>query len=169
MRLNKIVLLPLIIFTLGIALWSNKSFSESSPLPAFSTPGLFSGQPLTNKTFKGKVSLLNVWASWCGYCQREHGMLMKVKNVYHVPIYGLAFRDDDASAKAWLKEAGNPYTAVGIDTDGSLGSTLDIYGTPQTYVIDKKGMVRYRHTGGIDETTWKSTLWPLVHQLMNEK
>lgn len=170
MRLNKVVLLPLLIFTLFTGFWSSKSFSDTpAPLPEFNVPGLMSNKPFTSQTLEGKVSLLNVWASWCGYCQREHEMLMKIKNVYHIPVYGLAFKDDAASAKAWLKSAGNPYVASGIDADGSLGNSLELYGTPETYVIDKKGMIRYRHVGGIDESAWKSTLWPLVHQLMNEK
>jgi cytochrome c biogenesis protein CcmG/thiol:disulfide interchange protein DsbE len=143
------------------------AFAEDAALPSFSIPTV-SGSSLSNKSLQGKVCLLNVWASWCRYCYYEHAMLMKIKNQYKVPIYGIALKDNTPDIKAWLREHGNPYVAVGEDTYGTASDKLNVSGTPQTFVIDKHGRIRYQQSGGIDQSTWNNTLWPLIQKLQAE-
>jgi cytochrome c biogenesis protein CcmG/thiol:disulfide interchange protein DsbE len=161
----------LIISSVFAFLWIAPSFADSgTALPAFNVPTLIpAGKQLSNKTFAGKVSLLHVWASWCKYCRTEHSMLMKIKNEYNVPIYSLDYRDNPVNAKAWLKMQGNPYVLVGNDASGDAASSLGVYGTPETFVIDKHGMSRYHYVGAIDQGSWDDTLWPLIQKLMAEK
>jgi len=141
--------------------------SNGTALPRFNVPTL-SGKHLSNKTLVGHAALFNVWASWCHYCRNEHTMLLKIKNTYHVPIYGLNFKDKPDNAKAWLQEEGNPYVAVGIDESGSLGEELGVTGTPVTFVLDKHGRIRYEYTGGIDESSWNSVLYPMILRFEKE-
>ncbi len=169
------LVLPLFVLFLTI-LWSSNSVAglfssdpENTPLPAFKLPTLSDNQHLTNKTFLGKVSLLNIWASWCGYCRNEHDMLMKIKNNYHVPMYGINNQDNPEDARSFLKNNGNPFVLVGVDSAGVVGSRLDLYGTPETYIIDKHGVIRYRQVGGISESTWNNKLWPMIQNLRNER
>jgi len=137
-------------------------------LPNFNLPTL-SGSRLTNKSLQGHVSLLNIWGSWCKYCYYEHPMLMKIKNTYKIPIYGIDLKDNVINAKIWLHNYGNPYISVGEDFSGVTSDMLNVYGTPQTFVIDKNGKIRYRYNGGIDQGGWDDTLWPLIQKLEAEK
>lgn len=148
---------------------SQEPSTENTPLPSFTIQTLSSNKQLTNKTFLGKVSLLNVWASWCRYCHNEHPMLLTIKNDYHVPIYGLNYKDNSVNAESWLETYGNPYTLIGIDTDGDVAENLQLYGTPETFIIDKHGYIRYRHVGGIDDRAWQYQIWPLIQKLQKEK
>lgn len=149
-------------------LLSQSIFAEMihDPLPKLNLSTLTEGKVLNNKEFEGHVSLLNVWSSWCGYCQTEHEMLLKIKKTYpSIPIYGLNYKDNPDSAKVWLEKAGNPYTLVGIDSQGDLGDELGIDGTPETLVIDSHGIIRYRYLGPINEVEWENTLLPIIKKI----
>lgn len=136
--------------------WAGIFGDESRPLPSFSLPTLANtSKQLTNKTLLGRVSLLNVWASWCRYCMNEHPMLMKIKNTGTVPIYGIAFRDNPENARAFLKTNGNPYTSVGVDWSGDVSASLDVSGTPQTFIVDKHGVIRDHYSGSLDDGRWE--------------
>ena len=113
--------------------------------------------------FKGKVSLLNVWATWCPTCYAEHGFLVTLAE-QGVPIYGVNYKDDVPAAQKWLKELHNPYVLSVVDADGRLGVNLGVFGAPETYVIDKQGIIRYKHIGVVDEKVWTQTLQPLMAQ-----
>lgn len=146
---------------------SNVIASESNtPIPKFNIPTLTKGKYLSNKAFHGHVTLLNVWASWCGYCRSEHKMLLSIKKT--VPIYGLDYKDNPESAQEWLNQAGNPYVLVGVDESGEVGNLLGVSGTPKTYVIDKHGRIRYEYTGGIDKSGWQDELLPIIKKYQNE-
>lgn len=142
--------------------------SEAETLPSFNVPTLTGKSHLNNSALDGQVSLLNIWATWCRYCELEHNMLMKIKSEYHVPIFGLTLRDNPEVTRAWLKSRGNPYTLVGIDSDGSVAREMEVYGTPATFILDKQGKIRYSYSGAIDQSTWDSLLWPLVQKLQAE-
>lgn len=114
---------------------------------------------------KGKVWLFNVWASWCESCKDEHPVLLALAQQNVVPIYGLDYKDKAADAEAWLKEAGNPYTLVASDVDGRIGIDYGVYGVPETYVIDKQGIIRYKQIGPVTLNNLKSTILPLVQKL----
>jgi len=113
----------------------------------------------------GHVGLINVWATWCVPCRREHGVLMKIARESSVPIYGLDYRDKRDHAIRWLETLGDPYTASGFDADGKVAEDLAVYGTPETYVVDAHGAIAYRHLGPITEDVWRNTLRPLVARL----
>lgn len=135
------------------------------PLPNFSLPVL--GSP--NKTFspanlKGKVTLINVFASWCSACNAEHDMMMKIRSEYGIPIYGILYRDRANDAIQWLARKGNPYVMVGNDSRGVTGVDFGIYGTPETFLVSPQGRIIYRHPGVIDQSTWDNDIYPLIKQ-----
>lgn len=155
---------------LGI-LWSElsstRSFAYSSgssqdKIPSFSVPSLLGSGSVSSSDLRGRVTMLNFWASWCSACRAEHGMLMKIKNKYHIPIYGVAFRDDPADAKAYLSKRGNPYTEVGSDPKGTTAIDFGLYGTPETYVVSPNGDIIYKQIGVIDQSTWDNEIYPVI-------
>lgn len=114
--------------------------------------------------FKGKVSLLNVWATWCVTCRVEHPFLVQLAE-QGVPIYGVNYKDDVAEARKWLKTLHDPYILSVVDSDGRLGIDLGVFGAPETYVVDAEGIIRHRHVGVVDERVWRQTLAPLMTEL----
>jgi cytochrome c biogenesis protein CcmG/thiol:disulfide interchange protein DsbE len=160
-----------LLFILLAVLWSELSSTRSyaySPgilgekAPTFKVPSLFTKKDITNQTLKGKVVILNFWASWCSACRAEHPMLMKIKNTYHIPIYGIAFKDDPNEARQLLEAEGNPYEQTGYDIDGVTGVDFGIYATPETFVISPKGDIVYKQIGVIDQSTWDDTIYPII-------
>lgn len=132
-------------------------------LPEFALPELNDPNRLFSaKNFPHKVSLLNVWATWCYACIIEQPMLMKIKNDYHVPIYGIDYKDQPELAKDWLAKYGNPFVMIGNDLTGSAVIDLGVYGTPETFVISPAKKIIYRHVGIIDQKTWDEVLYPLI-------
>jgi len=127
------------------------------PLPGFSLPQLASGEQITDGDLAGEPALLNVWATWCISCRVEHPYLQRLADE-GVRIYGINYKDDSVAAREWLRDLGDPYTLSIVDTDGSLGLDLGVYGAPETYFIDAAGVVRYRHVGVIDERIWSGRL-----------
>jgi len=111
------------------------------------------------------VSLVNIWATWCVPCRREHGMLMRVSRESGVPIFGLNFRDQRADARRWLESLGDPYRASGFDAEGVVARQLDVYGLPETLVIDADGRIAYRHVGALSEEVWRLHLQPSLARL----
>lgn len=177
MRVFKYLFSAIIFISIVILLWRGLSLHPAevpSPLinqaaPVFTLPTLFDEKKnLTNKNFLGQVSLFNVWASWCGACEEEHGFLMQISQKYHVALYGLNYKDDPKKAKLWLKQNGNPYQLIGSDSKGMVAIDWGVYGTPETFVIDKHGIIRYKQIGPITEDDWKNNLWPLIKRLSHE-
>ncbi len=138
----------------------------NKPAPAFRLPDLKNpGKTVSNEDMRGKVWLLNVWASWCIACRDEHPWLIKYAQSGVVPIYGLNYKDRREDAIAWLAELGDPYVASAVDLEGRTGIDYGVYGAPETYVIDKAGMVRLKHVGPITPDVWSKTILPLVQEL----
>jgi cytochrome c biogenesis protein CcmG, thiol:disulfide interchange protein DsbE len=166
MRTNK----KLFIFSyiiLVLLSWTTATYAEQhDPVPAFNLPTL-SATHLTDKTLRGQVTLLHVWGTWCHYCRDEHTMLMTIKKS-GVPIYGISLKDTMPNVRQYLNANGNPFTLDGFDIDGRVSDALGIYGTPQTYVVDKKGIIRYSYSGGIDSSAWQGTFLPLIQKLRKE-
>ncbi len=136
------------------------------PAPQFSLPVLhdpatkFSGSEL-----KGQVWLLNVWGSWCASCRYEHPFLNDLAKQQVLPIIGFNWKDDPAAAKGWLAKYGDPYRLSVSDLDGRVAIDWGVYGAPETFVIDKAGKVRHKHTGPIDAKVLNDTLLPLILSL----
>lgn len=136
------------------------------PAPAFTLPQL--RDPARNFSaaeMKGKVWLFNVWASWCVSCREEHPVLVTLAQQNIVPIYGLDYKDKREDAEQWLKKGGDPYTLVASDADGRVGIDYGVYGVPETYVIDKQGVIRYKQIGPVTLQSLKETILPLVAKL----
>lgn len=170
--------LPLIIFlTIVIFFWKGlqkdpheiPSVLVGKSIPEFSYVSLMDkNKSITNKVFLGQVSLLNVWATWCLTCYAEHSILMDIMKSDKVVLFGLNYKDDGKEAENWMKKYGNPYKAIIFDPKGQLAIDLGVYGTPETFVIDKKGIIRYKHIGAISPNVWKDKLQPLIEALNHE-
>lgn len=109
--------------------------------------------------------MLNVWASWCVACRDEHPVLVELSKLGIVPIYGLNYKDQRDTAMQWLKQFGNPYEISIVDADGKVGINYGVYGVPETYVIDKQGIIRYKHIGPVTVESLKNKILPLIKEL----
>lgn len=173
------IILPLLIFfVIFLILWRGLSLHPNqipSPLinqeaPAFTLPNLLKDNTkVSNKDFLGQVTLFNVWGTWCYACAEEHAALLDLANKEHIRIIGLNYKDDTNAAKKWLKDNGNPYQIIAVDQSGDTAIDWGVYGAPETFVIDKKGIIRYKHIGPINKDNWEHTLKPLIIKLQNEK
>ncbi|MBS1142906.1 MAG: DsbE family thiol:disulfide interchange protein [Proteobacteria bacterium] len=168
-------LLPLLIFVVlvgflavGLRLKPREVPSPfiGKPAPMFSVSQLH--QPEANfspSDLKGQVWLLNVWASWCVSCRQEHPVLVELARHNVAPIIGLDYKDGREPAIAWLNEHGNPYRLSIWDQDGKVGIDYGVYGVPETFVIDKAGIVRMKHIGPLTQTVVSEKIIPLVKEL----
>lgn len=138
----------------------------AKPAPAFSLKNLFnSKEMITENNFLGHVTLLNVWATWCDACIIEHALLNSIAQDEHLFIYGLNYKDNKEHARFFLKKNGNPYKKVAVDTDGTTAINYGVYGTPETFIIDKWGKIRYKQIGPITPALWQHTLKILIMRL----
>lgn len=134
--------------------------------PQFNLPRLDSPEKtFSPKEMLGKVWLLNAWASWCPACKDEHPLLVELSKTGFVPIVGLDYKDTNQEAQQWLDQAGNPYVLNAIDANGRVGIDYGVYGVPETYVIDKKGMIAYKQIGPVTMEALRDKIIPLVKQL----
>ncbi len=136
------------------------------PAPAFRLAQLHQPEKsLAREDLKGKVWLLNVWASWCVSCREEHPLLVELAKQNLVPIYGLNYKDQRDAALGWLAQFGDPYAASIADLDGRVGIDYGVYGVPETFVIDKEGLIRFKQIGPITPDALNKKIIPLVKQL----
>lgn len=139
------------------------------PAPAFTLTRLDdANKTITRDQLLGHVYLLNVWASWCVSCRDEHPILVEYVRRHPIEIYGLDYKDSRPEALAWLQQLGNPYQASLFDADGRVGIDYGVYGVPETFVIDKKGVVRFKQTGPISPEIMMNTLAPMIQSLQKE-
>lgn len=133
------------------------------PLPNFNLPAISPYNELSSNQFpKDQPVLINIFATWCNACQLEVPLLNKITTTYHVPIYGIAYKDQPQAVSDWLATYGNPYATVGVDTKGDVAIDFGVYGTPETYVINRQGNIIYRHVGLLDEKTWDQIIYPII-------
>jgi cytochrome c biogenesis protein CcmG/thiol:disulfide interchange protein DsbE len=136
------------------------------PAPAFKLEQLH--QPtaaFTPESMKGKVWMLNVWASWCASCRVEHPLLVELARNRTVPIVGLNYKDKRDDAKAWLQKFGDPYEVSAWDIEGKVGIDYGVYGAPETFLIDKQGVIRHKQIGPITPEALEKTIMPLIRKL----
>lgn len=161
----------LIVVVLGIVLYAGigkdpthlESALIGKPVPAFSLQVLQEpDKSVGPEVFKGEVSLLNVWGTWCPACRDEHDDLVWLAREKGVRIVGLNYKDNRSEALTWLDRLGDPYALSIFDPEGRLGFDLGVYGAPETYVIDPEGIVRHRHVGVVNEKVWQEDLEPLI-------
>ncbi|HET7922637.1 MAG TPA: DsbE family thiol:disulfide interchange protein [Gammaproteobacteria bacterium] len=170
--------LPVLVLLALLALFTRGLFLNPklvpSPLigkqaPAFSLPRLREPQrQLTLDDFKGRVVLLNVWGTWCVACRDEHETLMQLAKRDVVPIYGFDYNDQRPAALDWLKREGDPYTAVGFDPDGSATINWGVYGAPETFLLDRHGVIRHKYIGPLTPDLVEHDLLPRVRALEQE-
>ncbi|MBX3680895.1 MAG: DsbE family thiol:disulfide interchange protein [Rhodocyclaceae bacterium] len=136
------------------------------PAPVFSLPQLQSPDTkLSLQDMKGQVWLLNVWASWCVACRQEHPVLVDFASTHVVPIIGLNYKDQSPDALRWLDEFGNPYTTSIVDADGRVGIDFGVYGVPETFLIDKQGVIRYKQIGPVTPDALQNLIIPKIREL----
>ena len=136
------------------------------PAPAFKLTQLEAPTAtLSREDLLGKVWMLNVWASWCVACREEHPVLVAFSRRKVVPIYGLNYKDQRPDGLAWLAKQGNPYETSLFDFDGRLGIDFGVYGVPETFVIDKQGIIRLKHIGPITPEVLRDRIEPLLKTL----
>ncbi|MDC0576409.1 DsbE family thiol:disulfide interchange protein [Nitrosomonadaceae bacterium] len=168
-------LLPLIAFIIlaafllvGLNLNPRKVPSPliGKPAPVFNLQQLHEPENIfKSKNNLGKVWLLNVWASWCVSCRDEHPLLVQLAKANVVPIYGLNYKDKRNLAIQWLEQLGDPYTKSIMDPEGRVGIEYGVYGVPETYVIDKSGVIQYKQIGPVTVDVLEKTILPLVKEL----
>jgi cytochrome c biogenesis protein CcmG/thiol:disulfide interchange protein DsbE len=168
-------LLPLIAFVIlvafllvGLNLNPRKIPSPliGKPAPVFNLQQLHEPKvTFQSKDNLGKVWLLNVWASWCASCRDEHPLLVQLAKANVVPIYGLNYKDKRKLAIQWLDQLGDPYTKSIMDPEGRVGIEYGVYGVPETYVIDKSGVIQYKQIGPVTVDVLEKTILPLVKEL----
>jgi cytochrome c biogenesis protein CcmG/thiol:disulfide interchange protein DsbE len=136
------------------------------PLPEFRLPTLDNPtKTFGNSDLKGRVALINVWASWCVACREEHPVLLALSREKKVPLIGLNYKDKREDALSLLKANGDPYDVSVMDADGRTGIDWGVYGVPETFLVDKTGIIRYKYIGPITPEAWESTLLPLIQKL----
>jgi len=167
-RRTALVAIPLVIFALLAGLFYVQLFSGDPstipsaligrPAPAFALEPLEglqeNGQPLpgfsSTELAEGEVSVVNIWASWCGPCRQEHPYLMELARHGQARMYGLNYKDKRENALRFLGQLGNPYESVGVDDSGRVAIDWGVYGVPETFVVDGAGVIRYKHIGPLD-------------------
>jgi cytochrome c biogenesis protein CcmG/thiol:disulfide interchange protein DsbE len=167
--------LPLLVFAVLVAFFAKGLFLNprevpspyiGKPAPAFTLPLVGdAAKSFSPADMKGKVWILNVWAPWCVSCRQEHPVLMSLAQTQPVPIVGLNWKDKDREAAGLLAQHGSPYLAVPDDLSGKVGIDYGVTGTPETYVIDREGIIRMKHVGPIGPDVWKQKFEPKLKEL----
>ena len=136
------------------------------PAPLFTAPQLKSpGQQFSAKDMLGKVWILNTWASWCVACRQEHPILVEFAKTKTIPVIGLDYKDQNTEGLKWLASYGDPYDLSVTDRDGRIGIDFGVYGVPESFLIDKAGVIRYKQIGPITEEALRDKILPLVREL----
>ncbi|TPW11672.1 MAG: hypothetical protein FD130_1932 [Halothiobacillaceae bacterium] len=138
--------------------------------PAFDLPQLEKPtERFSPEQVKGQVWLLNVWASWCPSCRDEHPLLVQLAKMDEVPIYGLNYKDQREDGIAMLRQLGNPYVLSAFDLDGRVGIDYGVYGAPETFIIDKQGVIRHKVIGPVTPSRLQGCVLPVVRALKQDQ
>lgn len=136
------------------------------PAPAFKLQKLGDpSQSVSRDDLLGQVWMLNVWASWCAPCREEHPLIIDIARRKLLPVYGWNYKDQGAAARNWLANLGDPYVATLVDADGRAGIDFGVYGVPETFIIDRQGIVRFKHAGALTPEILRTRVEPLVKEL----
>lgn len=179
-RRSLVVYLPLLVFALlaGVFLVMLVSGRDASTLPSaligapapatVLAPLHPDGRGLDAADFAGKVTLVNVWASWCGPCRQEHPVLMELAQDERFVIAGLNYKDKADNARSFLSELGDPYHAIGVDQNGRAGIDWGVYGVPETFLVGLDGTIRYKHVGPLTPEAVRRELMPKITKALAE-
>ncbi len=179
LRRRWIVFLPLAVFALLAAIFLMQLLSGrdsavvpsaliGEPAPRTELPPLEgTGLPgLSSQALKGKVTLVNVWASWCGPCRQEHPLLLKLSGEERIEIAGLNYKDHADNARGFLAELGNPYSAIGVDGSGRTAIDWGVYGVPETFLVGRDGTILYKHVGPLTAGTVAAEIMPRLEEAL---
>ena len=165
-------LIPLILFVIiSIFLYFSLNTTSNklpSPLlgkifPEIEAEDFYSDESvLLSDLFSDKMSLVNVWASWCVTCRQEHQMIMKIANNKDLQLIGINYKDTRVDGERYLKVMGNPYDVIVFDPSGKIGLDLGVYATPETFLVNNKGVILYKHIGAIDAKVWEEGFIPYI-------
>ena len=171
--MKKVLPLTLFIILAGFLYLSLDSNPRKLPsplvgkiFPSVSGTELFSGEPIkmNNLFINEKFSLVNVWASWCVTCRAEHTTIMKIAKSENLQMIGINYKDVYADAKNYLEILGNPFDVIVFDPEGKIGLELGVYATPETFLVDRDGLIIYKHIGEINNQVWKENFVPLINK-----
>ena len=179
LTLRKSLLVPLGVFVLLLAfLWLGFGLKDprllpsvliDKPFPVFELPDLHDPAQLRHREdLLGKMALVNVWATWCPNCLVEHPELLRISKEEGLPIYGINYNDDTAKALRWLERYEDPFAFSVVDKAGALVIDLGVYGAPETFLMDAKGVIRYRHVGPVTPEVWAQRFQPIIEHLRDE-
>ena len=167
--------LPVVIFLilavfLYMGLYKDPSLVPSpligKPVPAFTANSLKDpNKVVTDKDLLGGYALVNVWATWCAACKEEHAALNYLAKQKNIPIFGLNYKDDRAAAVEWLQQYGDPYVFSVFDENGRIGIDFGVYGAPETFLIDKEGIIHHKLVGIMTPEIWESQFMPIINRL----
>lgn len=173
--MNRFLLIPLVLFIglVAFLLVGLQRDPHEVPSPLINKPApdfKLSQLREPNKTFspqemRGKVWVLNFWGTWCVACREEHPLLLEYSKTGAVPIYGVDYKDDRAAAMQMLEEEGNPYALTVSDPDGRVSIDYGVYGAPESYLIDRNGVIRFKQIGPITQDVWQKEILPRAKQL----
>jgi cytochrome c biogenesis protein CcmG/thiol:disulfide interchange protein DsbE len=164
---KKIFLFPLITFSIILFIFFYLLLIERNPseipsnlidkdIPKFKSESLIkSGEYISQENFKNKITLVNFFASWCKPCRDEHKYIKLLANNENIQIIGINYKDNPKKAKAWLAEVGNPYLYIGTDKKGNFAIDWGVYGIPETFIVNSKSIIKYRHVGPITKKIYK--------------
>lgn len=170
-----VFLLPISLF-LALAIWFAQGLNRDPryipsmlidhPAPEFSLAAIEGrAEGFKASDFRGRVSMVNIFGSWCATCEIEHPVLMEIAREGVAPIYGLDWKDKPGAGAAWLKERGDPYAKIGDDADGRVAIDFGVTGAPETFIVDANGKVRHKHVGAITMDDWRNVLKPMIEDL----
>ena len=139
-----------------------------APFPSFESMKLRSGETVNEHDLKGEMRLVNVWASWCAACVDEHDVLTDIVQSSRISLIGISYKDERSDALNWLTRFGDPYEFHLVDRNGDLGVNLGVYGAPETFLLDRDGVVRYKHIGAMTLDIWRDEIEPLIDGMNGE-
>jgi len=161
-----VIMIPILVMGLRSDPSELPSQYIGKPAPQFDLPTLKDAtKRVSNADLSGQVSLVNIWATWCGGCRAEHPFLMQLSREQKIPIYAINWRDNRPGALAWLRELGDPYVASGFDEDGRVGIDWGVYGAPETFLVDADGHVMFRYPGPLNRAVWEREFEPRIAEL----
>jgi len=154
----------------GQAVNELQSVLINSPVPEFELAAIEGyDRGWGTKDLMGQVTVVNIFGSWCVACQQEHPFLVRIKEQGLVPVFGIDWREKDPKAgPRWLAKYGDPYTVVGDDPKSKAAIAFGVTGAPESFIVDKKGVIRYKQIGPINAKVWAQTLWPLIQELQKQ-
>lgn len=167
-----IIVFLVVILSTGLILDPQPLFPVISEkaIADFSVMNLYDqDKKITNQDLMGKIWLVNVWASWCESCRTEHPLLMQMTQENDIALFGLNYQDQSKDALHWLEKMGNPYQIIGADISGEVGAKLKITGTPESFILDQKGIIRFKQIGVLNKEIISKEILPIIEKLRSIK